>query len=34
MNPVDVIIPDNIRSVGAEPQAPGMAPDEPGRERP
>jgi murein DD-endopeptidase MepM/ murein hydrolase activator NlpD len=34
MNPADVIIPDNIRAVGAEPQAPGMAPDEPGRERP
>jgi murein DD-endopeptidase MepM/ murein hydrolase activator NlpD len=34
MNPDDVIIPDSIRAMGAEPQAPGMAPDEPGRERP
>ena len=34
MNPADVIIPDSIRTVGPEPQAPGMAPDEPGRERP
>lgn len=34
MNPADVIIPDNIRAVGSGPWASGMAPDEPGRERP
>ena len=34
MNPADVIIPDNIRSVEPTTPPPGMAPDEPGRERP
>jgi murein DD-endopeptidase MepM/ murein hydrolase activator NlpD len=34
MNPDDVIIPDNIRSAGPELPPSGMAPDEPGRERP
>ena len=34
MNPDDVIIPDNIRTVGPDLPPPGMAPDEPGRERP
>ena len=34
MNPADVIIPDSIRSIGPTTPPPGMAPDEPGRERP
>lgn len=34
MNPADVIIPDDIRSVGPELPPPGMAPDAPGYERP
>ena len=34
MNPADVIIPDSIRAVGPTTPPPGMAPDEPGRERP
>ncbi len=34
MNPDDLIIPDSIRSLGGMLPPPGMAPDEPGRERP
>ena len=34
MNPADLIIPDSIRGPASMLPPPGMAPDEPGRERP